>query len=99
VMKGMIERSQAIDAGLLEWARTYLNEMLHNRTLTTRLIRRVFDNPELSPRESAFLFALAPAFEKLVDEQYQDELYVGGTAGGRGGPRARGVWWGGEIMW
>ena len=34
----------------------------------------------MSPRESAFLHALSPAFEKLVDEQYQDELYVGGTA-------------------
>ncbi len=59
---------------------TYLNETLHDQTLTGRLIRRVLSNPELSPRESAFLQALSPAFDKLVDEQYQEELYVGGTA-------------------
>jgi len=80
VMKGMIEWSETIDAGLMKWARTYLNEMLGQQTLTVRLVRRVLDNPELSPRESDFLQALSPAFEKLVDEQYQDELYVGGTA-------------------
>ena len=80
VMKGMIEWPMAIDTGLVEWARTYLNEMLGQQTLTARLVRRVLDNPDLSPRESAFLEALSPAFERLVDEQYQDELYVGGTA-------------------
>ncbi len=80
VMKGMIEWPQSVDAGLVEWARTYLNETLHDQALTVRLVRRVLTNPELSPRETAFLQALAPAFEKLVDEQYQEELYVGGTA-------------------
>lgn len=80
VMKGMIEWPQAIDGGLMEWARTYLNETLHDQTLTARLVRRVLTNPELSPREAAFLQTLGPAFEKLVDEQYQEELYVGGTA-------------------
>ena len=55
VMKGMIEWPQAIDAGLMEWARTYLNETLHDQTLTARLVRRVLANPELSPREAGFL--------------------------------------------
>jgi heat-inducible transcriptional repressor len=80
VMKGMIDWPKMFDTGLMEWARTYLNETLHNQTLTVRLIRRVLSNPELSPREAAFLQVLAPALEKLVDEQYQEELYVGGTA-------------------
>jgi heat-inducible transcriptional repressor len=80
VMKGMVEWPHAIDAGVTEWARTYLNETLHDQTLTARLVRRVLANPELSPREAAFLRVLGPAFETLVDEQYQEELYVGGTS-------------------
>jgi heat-inducible transcriptional repressor len=80
VMKGVVDWPHAVDPGLVEWARTYLNESFQDQTLTARLIRRALDNPELSPRESAFLQALAPAFERLVDEQYQEELYVGGAS-------------------
>jgi len=80
VMKGVVEWPRAIDPGLVEWSRTYLNETLNDQTLTGRLIRRVLDNPELSPREAGFLKALAPAFERLVDEQNQEELFVGGAA-------------------
>jgi heat-inducible transcriptional repressor len=80
VMKGVIEWPGPVDPGLVEWARTYLNETLNDQTLTSRLIRRALDNPELSPREAGFLRALAPAFERLVDEQYQEELFVGGAS-------------------
>jgi heat-inducible transcriptional repressor len=80
VMKGVIDQARAVDPGLVEWARTYLNETLNEHTLTARLIRRTLDNPELSPREIAFLRTLAPAFERLVDEQSQEELFVGGTS-------------------
>lgn len=80
VMKGAVEWPHPVDQGLVEWARTYLNETLNEHTLTGRLIRRALDNPELSPREAAFLRALAPAFERLVDEQSQEELFVGGTS-------------------
>lgn len=80
VMKGVIDWPQAIDPGLVEWARTYLNESFDDQALTARLLKKALDNPELSPREAGFLRALAPAFEKLVDEQYQEELYVGGAA-------------------
>lgn len=80
VMKGAIDWPRAIDPGLVEWARTYLNETLNDQTLTSRLIRRALDNPELSPREAGFLQVLAPAFGKLVDEQYQEELFVGGAS-------------------
>ena len=80
VMKGVIDWPRPVDPGLVEWARTYLNETLNEQTLTARLIRRALDNPELSPREAAFLKALAPAFERLVDEQYQEELFVGGAS-------------------
>jgi heat-inducible transcriptional repressor len=80
VMKGVIDWPRPVDPGLVEWARIYLNETLNEHTLTARLIRRTLENPELSPRETAFLKVLAPAFEPLVDEQYQEELFVGGTS-------------------
>ncbi len=80
VMKGVVEWQTAVDSGLVEWARTYLNEMLSGQALTARLIKRTLDNPELNPRENRFLQALAPAFQKLVDEQAQEELYVGGAS-------------------
>ena len=80
VMKGVIDWPGAVDPGLVEWARTYLNETLNDHTLTARLIRRALENPELSPREADFLRALAPAFENLVDEQSQEELFIGGAS-------------------
>ncbi len=80
VMKGVIEWSGPIDPGLVEWARTYLNETLNDHALTTRLIRRSLENPELSVSESEFLRGLAPAFERLVDEQETEEMFVGGTS-------------------
>jgi heat-inducible transcriptional repressor len=80
VMKGAIDWPRPIDTGLVEWARAYLNETVGDQTLTARLIRRVLENPELSPREAGFLRVLAPALETLVDEQYQEELFVGGAS-------------------
>ena len=80
VLKVIIDWPHALDAGLVEWARTYLNETLNGQTLTARLIRRALDNPELGPREAGFLRMLVPAFERLVDEQYQEELFVGGAS-------------------
>jgi heat-inducible transcriptional repressor len=80
VMKGVIDLPGPIDPGTVDWARTYLNETLNDHTLTIRLIRRVLENPELSPREAQFLGVLAPAFAKLVDEQYQEEMFVGGAS-------------------
>jgi heat-inducible transcriptional repressor len=80
VMKGVIEWPRAVDPGLVEWARTYLNETLNEHTLTARLIRLALENPELSPREAEFLDVLAPAFASLVDEQSQEELYIGGAS-------------------
>jgi heat-inducible transcriptional repressor len=91
VMKGVIDWPQTVDAGLVEWARTYLNETLDDQTLSARLVRRTLDNPELSAREIGFLRVLAPAFEKLVDEQYQEELYVGGTSRLLAEPRLKDV--------
>jgi heat-inducible transcriptional repressor len=79
VMKGTIDFAHAVDAGLVEWARSYLNEKFTDQTLTARLIRRTLESAELSAREAAFLRVFAPAFDKLVDEHYQEELFVGGA--------------------
>jgi len=91
VMKGVVDWPQPIDPGLVEWARTYLNELLNDQTLTARLIRRALENPELSAREADFLRRLAPAFERLVDEQYGEEMFVGGTSRLLAAPRLQDV--------
>jgi len=80
VMKGVMDWPSRVDSGLVEWARTYLNETFKGQALTARLIRRALDNPELSVREAQFLHALGPAFENLVDEHVGEELYVGGAS-------------------
>ncbi|HLA80647.1 MAG TPA: HrcA family transcriptional regulator, partial [Thermoleophilia bacterium] len=80
VMKGVIELPGPVDRGVMDWARTYLNETLNDQTLTTRLIRRALGNPELSAREAQFLGILAPALALLVDEQCQEEMFVGGAS-------------------
>jgi heat-inducible transcriptional repressor len=80
VMKGIIDFPHVIDPGLVDWARTYLNETLADKSLTARMVRHALVNAELSTGEIAFLHSLEPAFQKLVDEQFQDELYVGGAS-------------------
>lgn len=80
VTKETIEFPQAVDAGTVAWARTYLNESVEDRLLSERMVRRVLDNPELSRRERAFVHSLAPAFDRLLDEQSSEALYVGGAS-------------------
>ena len=80
VTKEIIEFPQVVDAGTVAWARTYLNESVEDRLLSERMVRRVLDNPELSQRERAFVHSLAPAFDRLLDEQSSEALYVGGAS-------------------
>ncbi len=80
VTKRVIELDEAVDAGLVEWAREYLNETVAGLRLGAALLRRRIEDPSLSPRERAFLEALRPAFSAvLIDSGAQ--LYVGGAAG------------------
>jgi len=79
VAKRIIDFPEAVDSALVDWGRSYLNEMMGERRLSERLVRRVLENPELSPREKALLESLAPAFHRFLDESV-DALYVGGAS-------------------
>ena len=80
VTKRLFAFSEAVDAGLADWAGEYLNEQVAGLQLGARLLRSRFEDPGLSPRERAFLAELRPAFTELV-EAAEQSLYVGGTAG------------------
>ena len=80
VAKWVIDYEQTVDSGMLDWARTYLNESMGDRIITDRLVRHTIDNQELKDKESRFLRSLSPAFERLLDEQAGEGLYVGGAS-------------------
>ena len=80
VTKRLIAFAEPVDPGLAEWARVYLNERVAGLQLGARLLRARFEDPELGPRERAFLGELRPAFTELLEAERQT-LYVGGTAG------------------
>jgi heat-inducible transcriptional repressor len=80
VTKEIIDFPRTVDAGVIAWARMYLNELVEDRLLSERLVRRVLDNPDLTPREGEFVRSLAPAFNRLLDEQSTEALYVGGAS-------------------
>lgn len=80
VTKQVMESPVPVDPGTLDWARTYVNEMTEDRLITERLVRSVAENSELGETEKRFMDLLAPAFERLVDEQAAEALYVGGTS-------------------
>jgi heat-inducible transcriptional repressor len=80
VVKRIIDFPAPVDPGMVEWARSYLNESIGGRILGERLVRSVLTSPELSPRERTFLNALDPAFDKLVNQPVAESLYVGGAS-------------------
>ena len=80
VTKQVFAFDEDVDPGLAAWAREYLNERVAGVQLGTRLLRQRLSDAGLSPRESAFLDAVAPAFTDLVASRDQ-RLFVGGAAG------------------
>jgi heat-inducible transcriptional repressor len=80
VTKRLCGFDAAVDPGLTEWARQYLNERLAGAQLGSRSLRRCFDDPDLAARELAFLDELRPVFTEAMEEGQQG-LYVGGAAG------------------
>ena len=79
VTKRLFTFSKPIDAGLADWAASYLNERLVGLGLGARMLHQRLYDPSLSGSESEFLDAIAGAFTEL-DEGTHDALYVGGAS-------------------
>jgi len=79
VSKRVFTYERPVDAGLADWAASYLNEALVGKGLGARTLRSRLTDPTLPPTERAFLEGLAPAFTELA-ETAEEALYVDGTA-------------------
>ncbi len=88
VSKRMFTFDTPVDAGLVEWAASYLNERLVGTGLGARRLMQRLNDPSLSRAEAAFLAALTPLFTD-VSEVTPESFYFDGTsrllALGRGG--------------
>jgi heat-inducible transcriptional repressor len=79
VTKRLFTYPQPIDAGLADWAASYLNERLVGLGLGARMLHSRLDDPSLGERERGFLEGLAPAFTQLAATA-EETLYLDGTA-------------------
>jgi heat-inducible transcriptional repressor len=79
VTKRLIPSERSLDPGLIDWARSYLNEELGGMSVGARMIHSKLSDPSLSPAERDFLATLLPTFTEL-EERAGDTLYVDGAA-------------------
>jgi heat-inducible transcriptional repressor len=79
VTKRLIPSERPLDPGLIDWARSYLNEELGGMSVGARMIHSRLSDPSLAHRELEFLAALLPTFTEL-EERAGDTLYVDGAA-------------------
>ena len=79
VSKRLFTYERPIDAGLADWAASYLNEALVGKGVGSRTLRSRLTDPTLPPTERTFLEGLAPAFTQLAATA-DESLYVEGTA-------------------
>ncbi len=79
VSKRLFTFARPVDAGLSDWAASYLNERLVGLGLGARILHQRLHDPTLPQTEAEFLDALAPVFTAL-EESAQATLYVEGTA-------------------
>jgi heat-inducible transcriptional repressor len=79
VTKRVISYERPVDPGLVNWAHSYVNEVLGGMAVGARMLHAKFRAPELSDAERHFLVTLESAFTEL-DETAEDNLYVGGAA-------------------
>ena len=79
VTKRVVSYGRPVDPGLVNWAHSYLNEVLGGMAVGARMLHSRLVAPELGDAEREFLASLEPAFNEL-DESAGDDLYVGGAA-------------------
>jgi heat-inducible transcriptional repressor len=79
VTKRVIPYERSLDPGLLDWARSYLNEELGGMGVGSRMLLGKLVAPGLSDAERQFLTTLSPVFTEL-EERAGDTLYVDGAA-------------------
>jgi heat-inducible transcriptional repressor len=79
VTKRVIPYAQPLDPGLLDWARSYLNEELDGMSVGARMVPAKLADPGLSQSERDFLATLTPVFSE-IEERAGDSLYVDGAA-------------------
>jgi heat-inducible transcriptional repressor len=79
VTKRLIPSERPLDPGLVDWARSYLNEELGGMSVGARMIHAKLSDPTLAAGERAFLGTLLPTFTE-IEERAGDTLYVDGAA-------------------
>jgi heat-inducible transcriptional repressor len=79
VTKRAFTFDEPVDAGLADWAASYLNERLAGTDLGALTLQSKLLVPELSHTERGFLEAIAPVFSDLPDT-VEDTLYIDGTS-------------------
>jgi heat-inducible transcriptional repressor len=79
VNKRIVAFEDAVDSGLVDWAKDFLNERVIGLTAGARMIEARLIEPGLGPREQGFLAAIGPAVTDLGTES-GESLYVGGRA-------------------
>jgi heat-inducible transcriptional repressor len=79
VTKRVFTFGRPVDAGLADWAASYLNEQLVGMGLGARMLHSRLADRTLPPTERRFIDELSPAFTELA-ETAEHELYVDGAA-------------------
>jgi heat-inducible transcriptional repressor len=79
VTKRVVSYDEPLDAGLVDWAGSYLNEALGGMGVGARMLQSRLIDPALGARERAFLETLAPAFTDLEDTAVES-LFVEGAS-------------------
>ncbi len=79
VAKRVFDFDQPVDPGLVEWASSYLNEMLSGMGVGSRMTADRLSRDELDPVEAEFIGALGGAFTGFESDT-GDTLYVDGAS-------------------
>jgi heat-inducible transcriptional repressor len=74
VTKRVISYDEPVDAGLVDWAVSYLNEAVGGLDVGSRMLQMRLTEPELSPRERGFLNTLSSAF---TEHRFQEVSQLG----------------------